>query len=72
MKKIDTGYKFPNGIAVQYNTASAGKNPSNIIIAETGTKTLWTIPITDACDGSVDLNKKSVFGHCPGLYHKTF
>jgi len=60
MLKIDTGYKFPNGIAVQYHK---GK-PENLIVAETPTKTLWSIPFNE--DGTVDVSKKSVFGHCTG------
>ena len=64
MKRVDTGYKFPNGIAVQYS--KDGQNVTNIIVAETGTKTLWAIPVTDGPSASVDINRKNAFGRCPG------
>lgn len=66
MKKVDTGYKFPNGIAVQYS--KDGQKVTNIIVAETGTKTLWAIPVTDGASAMVDIEKKSMFGRCPGVY----
>lgn len=65
MKKIDTGYRFPNGIAVQYN--KAGDKPENLIVAETPTKTLWAFPFIKDSPGNVDVSKKSAFGHLRGL-----
>lgn len=64
MKRIDTGYKFPNGIAVQYD--KTGLTPENLIVAETPTKTLWSFPFIKDSPGSVDVSKKSVFGHLRG------
>ena len=66
MKRIDTGYKFPNGIAVQYD--KTGTTPENLIVAETPTKTLWSFPFIKDSPGSVDVSKKSVFGHLRGWF----
>ena len=68
IKRIDTGYKFPNGIAVQYD----GGKPNNLIVAETATKTLWSFPFVDGENMSVDVSKKAVFGKCPGIIAKAY
>lgn len=65
MKKIDSGYKFPNGIAVQYN--KSGDTPLNLIVAETGTKKLWSLPFNPDGSGTVDVTKKSTFGNLRGM-----
>lgn len=65
MKRIDGGYRFPNGIAIQYD--KDGQTPTNLIVAETPAKTLWAIPFTPGSHGSVDVSQKKVFGYCPGM-----
>lgn len=66
MKLVDTGYMFPNGIAVQYGSDG---EPTNLIVAETGTKSLWAIPYDKTSGSSVPVvvSRKRLFGLCPGL-----
>lgn len=64
MKRIDSGYRFPNGIAVQYD--KKGQKPQNLIVAETPAKTLWSIPFVAEKNGVVDVSRKKIFGRCPG------
>ena len=42
MKKIDTGFMFPNGIAVRHTNDGT---PSMLIVAETAKKLLWAFDI---------------------------
>lgn len=64
MKRIDTGYKFPNGIAIQYD--ETGKIPLKLIVAETPSKTLWAFPFVADETDAVAVLQKSAFGYCPG------
>jgi len=57
--KIDTGIRFPNGIAVKH---SADGRPSLLIVAETPTKSLWGYNI----DGPGKVSGKRLWGKLPG------
>ncbi|XP_067933592.1 diisopropyl-fluorophosphatase-like [Watersipora subatra] len=64
MKRIDSGYRFPNGVAVQYD----GPDAINLIVAETPCKTLWSLPFTRDNEENVDVSQKKVFGSCLGSH----
>ncbi|XP_071143907.1 diisopropyl-fluorophosphatase-like [Mytilus edulis] len=57
--KVDTGYKFSNGIAVQHKPD--GK-PWKVIVAETFTKSLWAYDIL----GPGQVGQKTLWGKLPG------
>jgi sugar lactone lactonase YvrE len=57
--KIDTGYRFSNGIAVQHS--SDGK-PKKLIVAETPTKSLWGYDIL----GPGKVGPKTLWGKLTG------
>ena len=56
--KIDTGIKFPNGIAVLHED----DHPKLLIVAETPTKSLWCYDIT----GPAKVTNKRLWGTLPG------
>ena len=57
--RVDTGYLFPNGLAVQHD---AEGNPKLLIVAETFTKLLWIYDIT----GPGEIKRKRLWGTLPG------
>ena len=59
VKKVDTGYLFPNGIAVWPSTDGS---PPVLIVAETETKTLHAFDIA----GPGEVCNKRVWGILPG------
>ncbi len=59
MIKVDSGYQFSNGIAVQHMDDG---RPKTLIVAETPTKTLWAYDIT----GPGLVQNKRVWGKLPG------
>lgn len=59
MIRIDTGYQFPNGIAVQHMNDG---RPRKLIVAETPAKKLWSYDIK----GPGKVENKKVWGHIPG------
>lgn len=61
MIRIDTGYQFPNGIAVQHMNDG---RPRKLIVAETPAKKLWSYDIK----GPGKVENKKVWGHIPGTH----
>ena len=59
--KIDSKYLFPNGIAVQHSPEGV---PQVLLVAETGTKSLWAYNIT----GPGQVSKKTLWGKLPGNF----
>ncbi|CAD5113502.1 DgyrCDS2663 [Dimorphilus gyrociliatus] len=57
--KFDEGLAFPNGIAVSHSSKGT---PEFVIVAETGTKTLWSYEIQD----NGNIGKRKEWGKVPG------
>lgn len=62
MVQIDTGLRFPNGIAVLH---SADGRPSILIVAETPTKSLWSYKI----QGPGKVGDRKLWGKLPGIVY---
>ncbi|KAK6188060.1 hypothetical protein SNE40_004324 [Patella caerulea] len=60
VKRVATGIRFPNGIAVQH---SSDGTPLKIIVAETPTKLLWGFDIHE----ETNLKNKTQWGKMPGV-----
>ena len=62
--RVDTGFLFPNGIAVLHDDDGC---PKTLIVAETPTKRLWGYDIV----GSGKLKNKRIWGQLPGKFTNT-
>lgn len=60
MVRIDTGLRFPNGIAVLH---SPDGRPRTLIVAETPTKSLWSYEI----EGPGKVRDRKLWGKLPGI-----
>ena len=60
MVKVDTGFIFSNGIAVQHEKHGL---PAKLIVAETGRKTLWSYDIT----APAKAENKKLWAKIPGM-----
>ena len=61
VRKVATGLRFPNGIAVQHDHHG---RPATLIVAETPTKTLWAFDIV----APGRLSNKREWGKLPGKH----
>lgn len=61
--RVDTGIRFPNGIAVRHDSSGV---PKQLIIAETPTKLLWSYDII----GAGQVNNKTKWAKMPGNFFK--
>ncbi|KAL8583563.1 hypothetical protein ACOMHN_028334 [Nucella lapillus] len=58
--RVDVGLRFPNGVAVRHDE---GGRPSQLIVAETPTKTLWAYDIL----GPGRLGERREWARLPGV-----
>ena len=65
MHKIDTGYLFSNGLAVQHDS---NDRPAKLIVAETHTHSLWGYDII----GPGKVANKHLWGKLPGVVFFVF
>jgi sugar lactone lactonase YvrE len=60
MVMVDTGLRFPNGIAVLHTPDG---RPNKLIVAETPTKSLWAYEI----QGPGKVGQRTLWGKLPGI-----